>query len=170
MIEFAASLDPNKRYVFSHKKIEKIDSTLNGQGIADWKPQGLWYSFGNEWLEHLSMCIELGEKWAKKRLKIYKFVYQIDIHDEHILHLRTKKRIKEFTDRNGIWVPTHSRKYEYPYLINWRDFASRWYGVEMDLSQRKWELDFLWLSKWDIISGCIFDNRAIKEITLVWSK
>lgn len=177
IVQFAKELavkekkgDP-KFYIFSPEDFERkeIVSTLNLQGVADWKPQGLWFSLNCDWVKYLYLEYSLaGEKWALSRLKQYSVVYRIKPNDERLCVLNTKDDVIDFTKKFGVFAPSRRMTRDYPCFINWDLVASKYHGLMVMGKYRKWWSEFLWLSEWDSPGGCIFDRRAIRGMAIAW--
>ena len=116
------------------------------------KPKGLWYSMGTEWIEFIETAAGMGDR--KKD-----YIYNIDTNDSTILTLG-KENEKMFLKKYGVKEPTMGKHY---YSIDWSSVATKWDGVEILINPR--ELDNFWIwSTWDIASGCIWNINGIKSV------
>lgn len=158
--------DDDKIYVFSpNKRLNKI-RTCN-QGLADFKPQGLWYSYGAEWIRFLHHeYIEYSEDWAYERINYYKTLFEINLNfKSKLLKLKTKNDAINFTKTYGVVVPSRHR-YIYNHLINWNKVAKEYDGI--DSVFKGWSYDFYWLATWDINGGCLFNNKCVESVKTVF--
>jgi hypothetical protein len=122
-------LDNTKRYVATDRLIEdnfKISQSRH------FKAQGLWYSFGNHWLNWCSENLE-------ERYKSYKYLYEIDINDS-VLKINP-------LDTFGFQKVYGNGLSE----IKWEELEKKYSGFEVEKYQKffQWELGLgIW---WDAI-------------------
>jgi len=116
-----------------------------------WKPKGFWYSFGTEWVDWVRT--EMPE-WEKPHL------FKIDVDTSRILQLNSTSDIQEFTKKYG------NNEEKWTGYIDWVKVSEEYGGVEMPDYSNLWSLryEYMWLSTWDISSGCIWDLSLIKDI------
>jgi hypothetical protein len=126
---------------------------------AGFKPQGLWYACGNEWMTWV--CGEMPE-W------IGRYVYTLEIDVSKILKIETKEQFDAFSkkylikSRPGTWAPEY---------IDWSKVAEgsaasglkAYSGIEICPQQ----YGGMWYDGWDVASGCIWDSSAILGARLV---
>ena len=130
---------------------------IDGREIS-FKPLGLWYDLNGEWVE---WCESEMPGWIKK------YLFEIDVDMETILVVDTSEKVLKFFDKYktsaGPGLP------EYYQTIDWQKLAQDYKGFEIDnYYDIKWggvlpRGGELWLSGWDVNSGCIWDLTAIKS-------
>lgn len=149
-------------------KPEEIESDSKNQGKVDWKPTGLWFGKGNEWVWFLT---EIYSDYAMKNavafLKSYHKIYEIELKPQaNMLKIKTKKSAIEFTKEYGIPIKSRYSFYKWSYLIDWQKVARKYDGIEnRDLM---WAFDFMWLRGWDVSGGCLFNNKPVQSLKLVF--
>lgn len=156
---------------FSSEDFEKADvlSTLIHQGFSDSKPMGLWLSRDCDWILYLCAEYVVNKNWdAYEKLEAYTTVQEIQLREDRLLYLNTKKAALEFTKSYGVFVPSRRNRYEYPYMIGWDFFANKYHGIVLSNPFRDWWNDVLWLSEWSASGACIFDRRAIQRMEKLW--
>jgi hypothetical protein len=121
------------------------------------KPKGLWYAIGMEWMD---WCDLEGENdWLYNR-----YVHKITTDPQHILMIRSKKDFWMLKEKYKHSTPSYCGSY---YEISWKRIAKDYAGIEISPYQWKYRLDvnFDWYYSWDVASGCIWNEKAIKKIT-----
>jgi len=146
---------PNDRLIFSKEKIINFKNVTEQQ--IDYKPKGLWYGFGNSWFNFL--------KWdAPKWFKNYNHIHILKPNQNNILSISSIEELSNFTNNYKI-------KNEFDWnLIDWKKVSQYYSGIEINPYIYKARLDknFGWYYGWDIASGCIWNNNAIKSIELIY--
>lgn len=160
--------------MFIHATNNKIIKLKNiKKQYIDFKPDGLWYAKDNEWKD-----------WAKKNLKRkYKYHYKISIYlttldkpdKTKILKIYTMNELIKFTIKFG-------KKKSSPIsdfiLIDWKKVAKKFGGIEIkilkyiDISEidkyfKTEQTSLMWNYSFDIASGCIWNMKSIRDISLV---
>jgi hypothetical protein len=124
---------------------------INEQPIS-YKPEGLWFSLGMEWIEFL-----IGDEWGHNmRDRIDDYLYLINTNDSTILTLG-KENEEQFLNKYGI-----RNKYD-NMDVDWSKVANDWDGIEIIINPRELNERWLW-STWDIPSGCIWNIKGITSI------
>lgn len=122
----------------------------NEQSIS-YKPKGLWFSFGTQWIDFISSEYNSGMSD-----KMDDYLYVIKTNDSKILTIGKENEFK-FFDRYGI-------KSDYDKLdVDWRRVASDWSGIEILVNPRELNERWFW-STWDIASGCIWNIGGIESV------
>jgi len=166
-------LNENERYIFSSEKEIKFREDKQEQNETD-KPEGLWYSIGNEWAEEVSNQLD----FLANR---YNYVHKIKITDK-VLSINTIDEAIDFTKKYG--VQEHG-SYMNRFLIKWVDVAEDYSGIEVkdpaswsriddtyvrieDGNQKNYNLRYLfwWMFSWDVASGCVWREDGIESIEL----
>jgi hypothetical protein len=120
------------------------------------KPKGLWYSFGTQWL---SLC---KDETYGSGLEILKNNFKLTINECNILKI---KNVKEFNDFERKY------RYEYGYGIDWKKVYKAYDGIEI-YNENNFQYLFdkkrnKWYDTWDIGSGCIWKNCKITTEKIV---
>lgn len=164
-----------RRLIFSSKKLNYFNYEY--QDRYGWiKPNGLWYSYGTEWLDFLAAT---NETWAHKIIKKIKYIYKIELYLTNILKIKTLKQFKLFTHKYGIkrnWIKFNNpseiwqtKSFKYPYIINWNQVAKDYHGI--DIKYKKFaDRHYFWFNRWDCSSGCVWNFKAIKQLNLKLKK
>lgn len=128
---------------------EIIPRSVDNTGWVSFKPMGLWYSMGTEWIDWCR-SEEGNSNWVKDN------TFSIEVDEYMILILETPEEKREFEEEYGF-----KNKNGYVCHINWGRVAEKYYGIEI---HKPWGPIGHWLNPWDISSGCIWNERAIKRI------
>lgn len=124
---------------------------INEQRIH-FKPKGLWFSFGTEWIDFLNYSY-LGNNYSLQH------VYDIKTNDSKILTIGM--------ENESLFLETYGVENDSDIMnVNWKKVASDWSGVEILINPRELNKRWLW-STWDIPSGCIWDISGIKSINKI---
>lgn len=146
-------------------KREYILSDITWEGI---KPTGLWYSLGNEWIDWCegNMC-----GWVKPK------IIEIEIDLSKMLIIETIDDVENCIKKYSKELYSGSHLFN----IDWEEMSCHYTGIEirnyhslkwgrMNFFSRKkfthkidFKIDDLWLSAWDVSSGCIWDLSIIKS-------
>lgn len=166
--EISDSLDKDKKIIISYKPIDSFQGKFVSQETKD-KPNGLWYSLGNEWIEFV-----IGESYYPFHPGTeneYKYIYEIELNEEDIRKISDIKALERFSIANQ--APPR-KKISDPEGIDWNHVAESYYGIEISpyiIEARFSENKFLgWYYTWDIASGCIWHKRGLKNIKLIAKK
>jgi hypothetical protein len=135
------NLPDNVKIHTSEKPISKLRSTSQKNYF---KPNGLWYACGQEWID-----------WAEENLSYGDYIYLVHIKDSQILHLDSAKDLLEFTAKYGGAGPTKE-------WIDWKKVASKYGGVEICPYQWSMRMELMWYYPWDVASGCIWKSSAME--------
>lgn len=119
------------------------------KSYMNFKPSGLWYSFGTEWID-----------WVRQNMPDWEAgnLHKIEINYKNVLRLGKDMSQKDFEAKYGLigFPDTVSG-------IKWEDVEKDgWQGIEI---KHPWGPIGSWIRPWDVSSGCIWDKRAIKKIT-----
>jgi hypothetical protein len=112
------------------------------------KPIGLWYSFGNQWLE---WCKYEMPEWVKKN------TFKLNITGCNILKITTPEQFKDFEREYLVDVFGLFKS------IDWPRVTTKYDGIEIYDPENNYEgiwsvrgNDSHWYNTWDIGSGCIW--------------
>lgn len=126
------------------------------QYYNNYKPCGLWYSFGSEWADFVKN--NLPEKSNTKNKII------LNVNFKKILLLDSKEKCISFYEKYHYT----GEEIDFP-EINWSLVADEYYGIEVKNFNNfrpespKREKEIGWLYGWDVSSGCIWNMSAIKS-------
>ena len=154
--EIYGTIKPKDRIIMSGEEIITPRNTL--QKKDGFKPRGLWYALGSEWWDWV-------EREMPKWIDDYNFVFKLELHEDMILKLGHDMSHSEFEELYGIV------KYG-------DDVVSdiNWFKVQLDLmKENKYGIEIIapfgfigsWLRPWDISSGCVWGEKAIKDIVKI---
>jgi len=147
------------------------------QQYIEGHPNGLWYSFGNQWADFIR------RDWpfdVKDYTNKYKMIFEIEV-GGNILKINTHEEAVNFTKKYNpnsyfyIGSPSHSiqswrsnEKGNYRQgEINWALVAKDYDGIECTIIK---ELSFFEMfSTWDIDSGCVWNTNVVKIIREVYN-
>ena len=120
------------------------------------KPRGLWYMMGTEWMEY---CQEN---------EIPHFVEGRNIHK---LALNTKKMLVIQTEAEmEAFVDEYAQQGVQDASIKWHKVAKKYCGIEIAPYQfaKRLEPRYKWYYGWDVASGVIWNEKAIKGISTIY--
>ncbi len=144
-------LKSRERITMSKKPIEKLNFPVRQP--SDWgvggKPLGLWYGFGSSWLD-----------WVESEMPDWRgeYFYYIDVDKNKVL------RLSKYTDLLQFTSDYKDRKVEYN-LIDWQKVAKKYSGIEINpyIYRARLDAKISWYYTWDVASGCIWKEDAIKS-------
>lgn len=115
------------------------------------KPIGLWYGIDDDWV-----------KWCKSEMPdwVKEYDIKLDINFDDILILNTINDVRKLKTEFGVFV-------KLGIAINWGKVSEKYKGIEIPnidfYKSRSYFDDDMWLSMWDVDSGCIWDLSAINN-------
>jgi len=137
-------ISPTDKIHMSHEDKLKFRN-ISPQDQPDlWKPKGLWYSIGTEWIEWIS--VEMPQ-WEDE------YIYKIKTNDSEILTIGQENE-KRFLEKYGL---------NELFKVDWSKVAQEWSGIEVLVDPRSLDNMSLW-SSWDVASGCIWNIKGINGI------
>ena len=154
--EWMGALEEGKRYSVSSKPIESMRDT-SGVLKDNFKPVGLWYACGDEWVDWL-------ESEMQNWLADVKYVYEVVPNLPRILELDTENDVRAFGDQYG--VPGYRGAVD---VIDWKSVGRLCDGIEICPYQwsLRMERETGWYYPWDVASGCIWRPAGLKSLRLV---
>jgi hypothetical protein len=114
------------------------------------KPSGLWYGFGDSWLNWVK-----SEMPGWERSKFFKL--ELDL--SKMLRLEHSSDLLSFTKKYRIITEIDSN-----YYIDWPKIAKEYSGIEIDKYYYNHRYDLNWYYSWDVASGCVWNQNAIIKI------
>ena len=134
----------------------------------DYKPAGMWFSVENiknheddqtwkTWCE--------SEEFSLHRLK-YKHRLELS-EDANLLLLNTSKKMLDFTKNYGKGLLTKIPRYLN--YVNWPEVVKIYDGIAIYpyFWQFRLESPFAWYYPWDCASGCIWNMKIVKNLSLI---
>jgi len=143
-------LSPDTKIIFRNASQHKDNSI---------KPSGLWYAVGTSWMEWISN--EMPEWQYKSGTKELLHVHKIEINENAIIRLNTKEAVMAFEKKYGV------NAYGAQNFINWSQVAKDYAGIECNPYFYGPLRNRMWYNTWDVASGCVWSNRAVKSIKLI---
>ncbi len=141
----------DKRIHTCKRELKKVFSIEQNTALP-YKPVGLWYAFGTDWIDwchHESFLVDS-----------IKFGYEITLEPESdVLSIKTVEELDSFSKE---YTLKHSQTFFQ--TIDWYRVSQDYAGIEINPYQWSRRMNLSWYYAWDIASGCIWDNRAIKEL------
>lgn len=129
------------------------------------KPNGLWYSIDWSWVD-----------WCKDNTGwTHRNHFELEIDLTKVLLIDTGNKLKEFAKNFGE-IPEWQKElansdamkklWDNPKrdYINWKQVAEKYSGIEINPYHRMQRRDYLWVSGWDVSSGCIWNLELIKSV------
>jgi len=148
---------------FSPKPIIKLRS-YKQKVEADWKPVGLWVSDESAEVGWHEWCVR-----EEFRLDHLKYPYSIELKkDAKILYVSNLREFDAFNKKyNKSLIPHLSNSYLRG--IDWFELSGEYQGIVITpyLWERRNHEQSYWYHGWDCASGCIWNSKAIKKITLI---
>lgn len=145
---------PNQRIVMSKYKEKPIVPTTIFK-VANKPVGGLWYGFGNSWLNFINDDYQSGIK---------DYIYEIKINPSKILIIDSKIKHQNFCNEYC------KKDILMNYVIDWNKVAKDFHGIECkgDGFYPWHEEDiFNWQQNWDVESGVIWDKSALLDSKLI---
>ena len=147
----------NSRIIMSEYTEINFKSIPISKQSHGFKPLGLWYGIGTSWID-----------WVKINMRDWEYnnIFEIKIDESKILKINNVKILREFTSEytvpfGGIKSESNDLK-----MIDWNRFCTDKSGIEIDPFIITTLYD-MWISTWDVESGCVWDDNVIYEITKI---
>jgi len=143
-----------KRLHYTNKRFERLINRRKTNLRPDDKPQGLWYSVGNAWVD---WCV--GETFDG----LGRWQYELEVDFSKMLVLSTIKAIRDFTKEYGVKERYEAGFKSGPFKLDWPKIKKLYSGVEINPYQWKLRHDkrFRWYYSWDVASDCIWKSNAL---------
>lgn len=149
---FGYSVADEIKVTIAHTPITQVRD-VSGKQTRGWKPIGLWYACGGEWIEWLES--EMPE-WLEDGKYLYEVRPNYSVgglaagkngdYVGGVLRLSTKEEVVAF-----------SRTYSNFEKVNWFEVSLIWDGIEICPYQSDLRLSMHnWYYTWDVASGCIW--------------
>ena len=151
ILELVQRLPEDVKLHTSGKQVSHLSSFSQK---ADFKPKGLWYACGDEWIQ-----------WAiNENYGFGDWVYLVHINMAKMLKLKNAADIREFGAEFEVPRNSSSKSEYYHFNIDWPKVAARYSGIEICpyISSLRLEPEVAWYYGWDVASGCVWDPSALK--------
>jgi hypothetical protein len=167
---FEGRFTPDMKIVLANAPITRF-LDMRGRQETAFKPRGLWYACGNEWLEWLDTEMP---SWKDQVTHVYQlFTAPLSPWPANgpVPLLRTAKDIDEFTEDYGkkdLWgIRTGTMKIDWAEVA--RDFPG---GIEICPYQwaRRRANNTSWYHGWDVASGCLWGPEGFQNLQLLATK
>ena len=172
-------LKPYKYYIFSQHQLD-FDNIM--QQEQSYKPKGLWFAIGSEWLKYI-----LANNF---RLLEYNYLYEIELNHEKIFKISSLKDLKMFAKAFKV---EHSLfgyglifdDINVKYYIDWKkmsrttqksgilidqNFKTLYHQFDSRHNIQQYFKEIEWYLSWDVASGAIWNQDAIQDIQLLYKK
>jgi len=161
-------LGRKERVTMSILPIETIQDKTNQLKTSD-KPTGLWYGFGDNWINFVKNDFPVDD-FSK-----HKYGYKVYVDNSKILSLIDDEDLDNFIWRYqeeiGHSQDGYSSWEQFGKSINWQKVSRNYSGIEMPRYQELgWRTlhhkhkKYLFLYSWDVDSGCIWRPDGILKI------
>ncbi len=149
--ELKSSAQKHQYTVLSKSRIKNIRSTPSEEQKIEFKPKGFWFGIQDSWVDWIE-----GEAphWKQDNL------YSVEVDEDKCLVINTLEELVKFHN-------TYRTNTSYGEMINWSIVADQYSGVI--IKEYFWEkrTDYMWYYTWDVASGCIWDNTAVKSVNQI---
>ena len=148
------------------------------QLLFEMKPNGLWFSYGNEWIE---WCNTYCPQMIRGN-----YLYNLEIDDTDILKIKSFEDLKDLHDNYGYSMlkamaeRTNDTEAMFPEnvlskktMVDWQKLTKDYKGIEfIDYHAIKVEsvfdiIAYAWFNSVDVSGGCIWDLSALKSYNKV---
>lgn len=112
------------------------------------KPEGLWFSVGDEWLDFLVIDYPAAAEGRK-------YLIELNISGS-CLSLSSKDEVLEFSKKYGVTGSSGTN-------INWKEVSDSYSGIVIAPYQNSLRTakETRWYYGWDVASGCVWSSSAI---------
>lgn len=148
-------INDTDRVVMDKKEITSPKFPVE-QKESSYKPSGLWYALGEEWIN-----------WCKSEMPEWmgEYIYKLDIDMSKVLHIKNSSQLKIFTNEYKNEKSYH--EYGSDCKINWKKVSENYNGIEISPYLYDMRMKYMWYYGWDVASGCIWNENVIKTIKRV---
>jgi hypothetical protein len=167
------TLGSKERIHLTTKPISSFDEITSYPFGTRGKPSGLWYGFGDSWIEFKKKSISPKSNRLKDAVGDEIYIYKLYLDTSNILTLNTIEDYINFTEEYGMdEKEMKSKGLSYPYNIDWNMVKDDYRGVEFPtyseniktLNYLDYGLDLYWIWGIEVDSGCVWDSSVIKKV------
>ena len=154
-----ALMEDGPRIHMSKKEVSQLHSvTQETNGRHRFKPRGLWYGCGREWVDFVEREFESAKG---------EYVYDVALKPgANILRISNEKEFEEFEEKYVADDVVGNTEMDMG-SPDWGRVAEDYDGIEICPYLGSKRLASMWYYGWDVSSGCIWNPRAIKELKLI---
>jgi hypothetical protein len=140
--------------VMSQERLDQIRSVPDSQQpSSEWKPQGFWFGVEDSWIN-----------WTESEAPDWKGdnLYSVEVDESKCLVIEDEQQFLDFSKKYGTMGNIGK-------VINWQKVADDYPGIVIKDYFWEYRLDnnHAWYYTWDVASGCVWDNSAIKSVEQV---
>ena len=165
---------PYKFYSFTEYETSVYNTDT--QYSHGFKPKGLWFSQGDEWLQHM--------KKTNFRINTYNYLYELELDLNKCILITNLIDLYTFTRKFCVQPSTTSKTpQDFCLNIDWNKVVrlTKKSGIVIYPNLKKVIMKYKnnnieyfntmeWYVTWDIASGAIWNKNAVKHIQLVYQK
>lgn len=142
------------RIVMAKKEILPLRFPVKQSRYGDFKPKGLWYAIGTEWID-----------WVRSEMPHWEgdMIYKIELNPSKILYIRNRNELLSFSNQYSVI----NQDSDIMGSIDWKSVAEKYSGIEISPYQHDLRYNITWYYTWDVASGCIWKEDGIKSINRV---
>lgn len=112
------------------------------------KPCGIWYAFGTEWID-----------WVTNEMPEWMGTYFYKVETTSaVLKISNDKEFDEFSKSYGG---------QSKFFMDYTKLSKIYAGIEINPHRHNKRRDYFWYMGWDVASGCIWNELALKNITRI---
>ena len=148
---------PDQKVFLSSEPWTTFKPTLQVKpDYAGQKPDGLWYSCGDSWIEWIKLNLAGSLEKAN-------YLYEVKLGEE-IIQISSDDEFDNFQSEFGFSSLDGG-------AINWKEIQEQEYnGIEICPHNRERREELDWYYKWDVASGCIWNPSGVSDIILLAEK
>ncbi len=165
---------PFKYYIFTEFPTSPFDINIEEQPSSWFKPQGLWFALGAEWLQHM--------KKTNFRMTRYNYLYSIEVDLNKLILITNMTELHKFS---SLYCKPSQQYGSVCYEVNWRRAIreTKKAGILISpnlkhlINKHKPEYvptttfsEMEWYVTWDVASGAIWNAKAITHISLIYQR
>jgi hypothetical protein len=163
---------PNKFYTFSDFETSLYDADF--QFDFHFKPVGLWFAQGDEWLQHM--------KKTNFRMTRYNYLYELELNMDEFIIITNINELYDFTKKFGVSYEGLPSSYT-SIALKWGDVVKKTKKSGILISPNLKQIimkykdnhleyfdEMKWYISWDIASGAIWNVKAVKNFKVVYKR
>jgi hypothetical protein len=148
--ELHSAAKQHKFTVMSEKKLAGVRNVPDQLDGPEWKPKGFWFASDSEWVD-----------WVENEAPHWKGdnLYTVEVDESKCLVLNDIDDLYRFSNKYGVQGSVGT-------MINWNKVANDYSGVIIPnyIHEARMNSRTDWYYTWDVGSGCVWDNSAIKNV------
>lgn len=144
----------NERIIISENNNINFNSVIQDNKQPQ-KPKGLWYGFGDSWLN-----------WVRNEMPEWEsdYLFHLKVDQSKVLRLSTYDELIKFSKEYKL-VDSNLPAFGFDTMgIDWIEVSKKYSGIEIVPYIFKARLELSWYYSWDVASGCIWNNDAIVSL------